>query len=247
MPEHVFIIGAMKAATTTLHHLLAKDEAFVDGNQKELNYFFKEKSPYFYPKVFPKSAEAKFTLESSTNYTKPHQWFGMDEETIPQRILALGSGVKLIYLVRDPMVRLESHLRHDFYRHGRIVDRCQIWRAASVSRYAEQVDRYLRNFDRSQLFIGSSEALCEDQASFLSALGRFLGHDISLSRHPLQLNRGRPAVPFPELQKHKSFVAQALLPVTYRLAFEYGIDKAHGYATNLERHLKFSGDANSSG
>lgn len=93
------VIGAMKSGTTTLYrdlttvpdlHLLPKEGGIFSRGAGS----------------FPGSA--RHTLEVCSDYTMAHLFPG-----VPDRVArTLGTSVPLIYIVRDPLERLESHLRH---------------------------------------------------------------------------------------------------------------------------------------
>jgi hypothetical protein len=106
------IIGAMKSGTTTLHYILAQHPAIVAGIRKELNFFKRRKrrSVADYEALFPQldKMQHAYTLDSSPNYAKSGTW-----DIAPQRIASLPGQKRLVYLLRDPIERIDSHIAHN--------------------------------------------------------------------------------------------------------------------------------------
>jgi hypothetical protein len=138
---YAFIVGAMKCGTSTLHYLLCQHPSIAEGKKKELNYFsrWQAKRPGRYEeKAFPELDKSRhvYTLDSSPNYTK-----ALRSPQIPGRIAALPGHKRLIYIMRNPVERIESHLTHSSTRE-RDVDGHLIEVALDTSRYARQLDAF---------------------------------------------------------------------------------------------------------
>ncbi len=106
-----FIVGAMKAATTTLHDQLARQPGIVMSDPKELYYFSDDpiwaRGPEWYSSHFREVGPTDLCGESSTHYAKlptyPH--------TV-ERIASTISNPRFIYLMRHPIDRLISQFQH---------------------------------------------------------------------------------------------------------------------------------------
>ncbi len=176
------LIGATKGGTTTLFSALAGHKQVWLHPTKELRFFTKEhrfqQGPAWYAGQFEaaRNSGALVVGEASNAYTRHPVYAG-----VPERIASLRPEMKLVYLIRDPMRRLESHYRH------RLVTGIE-WRSPSrafredprylaASLYGEQIARYLRVFPPAQLFVARSEDLFAQPRSVLEPLARFLGID----------------------------------------------------------------------
>lgn len=182
MLPNLLIIGAQKAATTSLHAYLDAHPQIAMSKVKELNFFGGpgfatwERGLAWYEEQFPVAAEVRG--ESSPNYT-----FHPVIPGVPERIHGIIPNTKLIYMVRDPVQRMLSQWQHvaasgrerrpfreilaepDFARSGYVMK----------SRYAYQIDQYRPFFGDDQLLVLSQEALLEDPRAVLSGTFRFLG------------------------------------------------------------------------
>jgi hypothetical protein len=138
---YAIIIGAMKSGTTTLHFNLAQHPEIVTGTEKELDFFKRRKKPDVasYEALFPhldKSRHA-YTLDSSPNYTKTRKW-----SFAPRRIAALPGRKRLIYLLRDPIERIDSHIAHNVAEDRWSADDWSMNHVLDISAYARQLARF---------------------------------------------------------------------------------------------------------
>lgn len=137
------IIGAMKSGTTTLHSIVAQHPEVVGGIRKELNFFRRGRKGGHrvkrYEKLFPRldKTQHAYTLDSSPNYTKPGIW-----ELAPRRIAELPGRKRLIYMLRNPIERIDSHIAHNVAVGRWTVDKWPINRVIDVSAYARQLAKY---------------------------------------------------------------------------------------------------------
>lgn len=146
MRETAIIIGAMKAGTTTLHSILNQHPEICAGHKKELDFFRKDREPmpqtYFdeFPRFDP--ARHRVQLDSSPNYSKLPRMKG-----VPERIAAYDGPVRMIYIMRDPVARIHSHIYHNFKTkrwHPDTLTRSQIDFCIEVSSYHKQLEAYAR-------------------------------------------------------------------------------------------------------
>ena len=109
------IIGAMKSGTSSLHYMLVRHPQIAGGKVKELDYFRKAipQSVKGYEANFPKLDKERhaYTLDSSPNYTKALKW---PDTTF--RIASFPGRKRLIYLLRNPIERIDSHIAHHVQR-----------------------------------------------------------------------------------------------------------------------------------
>ena len=122
MPKpNLFVIGAMKSGTSSLHYYLAAHPQIFMSDPKEPSYFAvssrsKSASPQIatqsycrseeeYLRLFENAQGATIIGESSTNYTKLNSF-----TQVPQRIAAFQPDARFIYIMRDPLERTISQL-----------------------------------------------------------------------------------------------------------------------------------------
>lgn len=175
---HAIIIGAMKSGTTSLDALLRQHPEIVGGRRKELNFFRDTPvaSAAAYAENFPKLNRARhaYMLDSSPNYTKVHLW-----PEIPQRIASLDAPKKLIFILRNPVDRVESHIAHNVDRGRWSEENPDINSAIAGSKYGEQLLAYgaagltdILLLDFATL-VGSPASVCDQVCDFLN-LDRFV-------------------------------------------------------------------------
>jgi len=140
---YAMIIGAMKSGTTTLHHILTQHPEIVPGVRKELNFFKRRKKRTrgvaAYEALFPRLDKARYayTLDSSPNYTKPGRW-----DFAPRRIAALPGRKRLIYVLRDPIERIDSHIAHNVAEGRWTAEDWPVERVLDISAYARQLAKF---------------------------------------------------------------------------------------------------------
>lgn len=193
--RHFIIIGAMKAGTTTLFQLLSKHPQLCGtwasvpkmSSPKEINYFQrlyqKGDSPLHYDWRFPFDPERHaWTLDASPNYAK---WPG--SKGVPARIASLGAQIKLAYIMREPVDRIESHLAHSLRRHG---DNKNIEHCIRTSQYAMQLDKYMVHFKRDDILLLNFEQLKQDPAATQRQIFDFLGIEHIVASGDIHNTRG---------------------------------------------------------
>jgi len=177
MTEHAIIVGAMKAGTTELFDALSEHPSICPSRNKETNFFCETdetKLAYaVYRKEWPRT-NAKVLLEASPNYTSTRAL-----RHVPERIRGvLGDEAKLIYIVRNPLERAQSHVRHRAKRAGRDLDSDGSLRVAiAQSRYYQRIEAFRECFSRDRMFVVSLEEFRDDRAGTLARMCEFLGVD----------------------------------------------------------------------
>ena len=175
------VIGAMKCATSTLHEQLAHQPGFFMSTPKEPCFFSDPeqwaKGMDWYRSLFAGAGANDLIGESSTHYTMLPTY----PETVPRIRDILGDGVKLIYMMRDPIDRLVSHYIHDWSQ-GLIDDSPDAALARRTElidygRYAFQLRPYLKTFGPMRILPVFFEHLTADPSAELKRVCDFLGYD----------------------------------------------------------------------
>ncbi|MEM9395655.1 MAG: sulfotransferase [Pseudomonadota bacterium] len=175
---HFFVIGAMKAGTTTLNRYLDQRSDTGMPRIKETDFFLRDRRAglgmEWYKSQFDLSRQC--LGEVSPNYTKYDIFPG-----VPQRIHAVAPDAKLIFIARDPVARFASHYRHSWL-HGHMRKAPENLLSSEngrhmieCSRYANQLEKYLAYFDRSQLLIVDFDILCRSPQVVVDEITGFLG------------------------------------------------------------------------
>jgi hypothetical protein len=176
------VIGAQKSGTGTLYHHLRDHPQVYVSTVKEPDFFTAEpggrRSWEWYRELFRPGAERPQVCalgEASTSYTMYPAIRG-----VPERIAAALPDAKLVYLVRDPVDRMRSAYRHavSVGEERRPVEvALHDPRYADVSRYALQLGRYLRCFDRERILVMQAERLFADPVGTMRRVFAFLDVD----------------------------------------------------------------------
>lgn len=182
------VIGAMKCGTTSLHHYLMLHPEIQIPPVKEPNFFSGPAGSFPYPagsrrvdtlekyeRMFDGAYRARG--EASPNYTTHPR-----REGVPERIKAVVPDAKLIYIVRDPVVRTVSQYQLEVSSTGEsrslagalgdLSDPYSIYTCPSF--YARQLERYLRHFPQEQIMVVDQADLLADRVSTLRSIFGFL-------------------------------------------------------------------------
>jgi hypothetical protein len=141
----------------------------------------------------------KVAFESSTHYTKlplyPHT---------AERMATSPFKMKLIYGVRPPLERIESHLIHNagkgyFDPNDQLSRIKMLNQAISVSNYEQQILGYETYFSPSQLYIMDTRLLIEEPKQTLKQICKFLEIDDSfefesIARRPRNFKKDTSSV-----------------------------------------------------
>ncbi len=202
-PVDVLVIGALKAATTSLAaHLRAHRDVFVP-TIKELAFFTYEynwhRGRAWYEACFADAAAHQVRCEASPHYA---WWPG--HEGVPERVARMAPDAKIVYVVRDPEARMASMYRQAVAFGG---ERRPFARAIletadylDTSRYHTQLARWLACFRADQVLLITTEALASDPVSVMAAIDSFIGIDPARSTADLDVvhNQTPTTVPVPE-------------------------------------------------
>ena len=149
----LIIIGAMKCGTTSLFHYLTQHPLIMPARDKE-PHFFSEDTVFkrgfdWYDMLWPQRSKDFIGIEASTTYTMNPKY-----PRVIERLLEAKShyDFKFIYILRHPISRLESHMRHlisgGHVNHTDLVDD-YIW----YSEYARQVKPFFENFGKDKVHL----------------------------------------------------------------------------------------------
>lgn len=176
------VIGAMKAGTVSLGHYLDEHpNVFLGrgGRFNEPNYFIAEhnwpRGRDWYESLFDRADGAAAIGECSPSYTWAHVYHG-----VPERMAQVVPQARLVYVVRDPIARMQSMYMHQVSA-GRERRRAEVAllddRYLGPSRYGFQLAAFLDHFDRSQVLVIASEVLRDRPREALSAVFSHLAVD----------------------------------------------------------------------
>jgi hypothetical protein len=177
---NLIIIGGLKCGTTSLHHYLNLHPEIEMSRPKELNFFVSELnwplgSDWYAGHFDP---DARIRGESSPHYTNRPSFEGVVERM--QEVL--GSDIRLVYVVRDPIERMLSHYLHNVgggYEDRTLVDALSDPGSSYVarSRYFFQLEPYLERFGADSVSIVGREELKADRPATMRRTFEFLGVD----------------------------------------------------------------------
>ncbi len=174
--RYFLIIGSMKCATTSLFSYLAEHPEICPASVKEPEYFSNQVRPHdtrnrisSYDELWDFDATRHaWAMEASTGYTKH------EEPGVPERVAAHGIRPRLVYAVRDPFARIESH--YNFMR------RHPDWRLpithpdlVQTSNYFRQAQAWTQVFGREALLIVDYEELTGTPLATVNRVCAFLG------------------------------------------------------------------------
>lgn len=198
---NLFVVGAMKAGTTTLHGMLAAHPAVFMSEPKEPTHFVDGEelravserawaAGYWadrarYLDLFSTASSFPVRGESSTAYAKRQNLTG-----VAARIAAFNPEARILYLVRDPVERTLSHYMHAVRWNGEVRTPVRAFREdphyVEVSHYAMQIRPYLEQFGRESVHVVTMEELRLAPAATLGAIFRWLGVDPDATEVELQ-------------------------------------------------------------
>lgn len=196
---NLFIIGAMKSGTTSLHSYLNAHPSIFMCEPKEPSYFVHPSQLAWdkmkqlqlwghedrYLALFEAAGNAEIIGESSTLYAKfPHI------TEIPERILQFNSDARLIYIMRDPVKRTISHYWHEVRQGNEHRDLLPAIQNnplyCDVSHYALQLEQFYKVFGRDRILTLVFEEMVADTTNVISQIFAWLGVDSSFVPPNLQ-------------------------------------------------------------
>lgn len=184
--KYIIIIGAMKSGTTTLFKLLSEHPQIAFAKPKEPGFFafdaVHDKGFDWYHGLFNfDPAQHVYRLEASTDYSKMPFVDGVWERMKARP----NAQFKLLYIVRNPLRRLESHARHTqraqleigrepTARSDHSFDNGISAAALAISCYAQQLDAYREAFAAGDLKVVTLDDLKETPQGVMADVFDFL-------------------------------------------------------------------------
>ena len=209
----VLIIGAMKAGTSTLYDALSDHPQICPCVVKEPEFFSMHQGRSVeierYEDLWQEyeSGVHRYRLEASTGYTKFPQ-----EPGVPSRIREYGLQPKFVYLVRDPVERIESEynycltepwfdptkpLTHPDYMY--------------ISNYYVQLQVFQEHFDREDFLIVDFDDLREDVAGVERRTLSFLDLESTAASRPRETVNATRQIPLAEALVRRSAIGRSLM------------------------------------
>ena len=196
----LFIIGAQKSGTSSLHHYLAQCKEICSASEKELHFFdFKYKSGIASFLAEFSCRNASYFLDSSPFYLFHPQ--------VAERIYRYFPKAKFIVLLRNPAERAVSHYQMNKKRSVEMLSLkdallqeplrlqnpqwdmpesdVQNFSYLERGKYYKQLELWFRCFPREHFFLVESQYFFEEEKQVLKSLSEFL--EISLALESLDL------------------------------------------------------------
>lgn len=204
-------IGGQKCASTWLASCLARHPDIFVHPKKEIKYF-NEKTQDFAP---------------NTNFDQPAQWYlshfeGTDRftargeftpdyltsESAPQRIHQMLGEVKILCIVRNPVDRLRSHIRHCIRRgllkappnnlvtKNNLIDAIDEYPGLIINgHYAQGLHRYIETFGRKSIHVSVYERIIPAPQQGLCEIFNHLGVSSDYNCHDSEKVVGAGYIP----------------------------------------------------
>jgi hypothetical protein len=193
---NLFIIGAMKAGTSSLHEYIHQHPEIYMSRFKEPQYFaphttregvawgqgnsYPEPGIDWYLRLFKDAGDVKYAGESSVSYSALPSKSGCAE-----RLYDFNRDARIVYLMRDPIERTISHYWHRVAAGYEDRDMLTAIRRTQgfldYSNYAMQLRPYLGIFGREQVFALTTEELRDAPQKAFRRLFAWLGVDTEVS------------------------------------------------------------------
>lgn len=177
IPDFI-MIGAMKCATTTLHHQLASQPGIFMTDKNDEPDYFSDDERYargwqWYTSLFSTARRDDLLGDASTGYAKLPTY----PRTV-ERMYRCAPDARLIYVMRHPVDRLVSHYIHDWSMGFvfRSIDSAVASHPSLVDYgcYAMQLRPYLESFGRDRVLPVFFERLVACPQAELRRITRFI-------------------------------------------------------------------------
>lgn len=190
------IVGAYKGATTALAKRLAEHPDVFFSLTKETHYFAKnelyEKGTSWYSQFFAAHDGQKAIGEASPTYTRSNRY-----PYVAERIASDLGQIKLIYIIRNPISRMESQWLEGRrggwglppFNEAVLSEETDIF---ETSCYWNELEQYRKYFPDENILILFTEEFHNDPESVLKECYRFLSIDETFS-NPEMLAVVRPS------------------------------------------------------
>jgi hypothetical protein len=186
---NLFVIGAAKSGTSSLHEYLKDHPDIFMSDEKEPNFFVDEENFFdnsdaitdkeeSYLNLFKSATGVSIIGESSTNYTRRPRYHCHME-----MIFRYTSDPRFIYIMRDPIERTISHYWFMVHRGWEVRSIHDALREDTyyleVSNYAMQLEPYFKTFGPERILTVTTEALASNPIAMMQSIYESLGVDPS--------------------------------------------------------------------
>lgn len=176
----VFVIGAMKAATTGMCDWLGVQPGLTVCEPKEPAIFVSDEAARDWsPRIgtlFPRAGVDDLRIDGSTDYAKAPAVAG-----VPARVARHNPEARIVYLMRHPVERAISQYRFEWLLGGRSLPFERALEAnpslVDNGRYAFQLEQWLEHFGPDRFLLAFSESFFRDTAHEVGRVRDFLGLD----------------------------------------------------------------------
>jgi hypothetical protein len=185
------IVGSMKSGTTLMYEdLLNCEKIFFPANKEPMSFtcdsILTDKGWRDYKRLF-NNASGQLKGEASTTYTMLPEFDGVVDRVRKR----LSCSIKVIYLIRDPITRIESHINHD-YLAGRIIDLANFEfdinsKYLKVTEYYKQIKPWIDYVGVENVYITTYENYTRNRLEEVQKVLQFL--DVGIDRLILDENR----------------------------------------------------------
>ncbi|PKH03416.1 hypothetical protein CXF72_06295 [Psychromonas sp. MB-3u-54] len=186
---NLLLVGAMKGGSTSLYDDLSNIAEIFMSVEKEPHSLqdksiLSERGLDEYSSLFKNSSSEIWRGEGSTGYTKMPASKGTAK--IAKQVL--GSKIKIIYIIREPVSRAISHHQYMYtrYKTGSVdFNEDVLYRNELVdySKYFYQISPWIKEFGSENIKIITLERYSENKNECLSEICQFLGLDYKISKN----------------------------------------------------------------
>lgn len=178
---NLFVVGAPRCGTTSLHHFLGTHPSIFMSDLKEPGFFVPEleaypKDPEWYLGLFEGADDEAYVGESSTHYAKLPNYPG-----VPERIAECCDDPRFLYLMRNPIDRAISNYWHSTRQNAEFRSPLEAieenGKYQAFGDYERQLTPYLDRFGRDAVFVETFERMISDPEAVTSEIYRWLGLD----------------------------------------------------------------------
>jgi hypothetical protein len=219
----------MKSGTTTLYKYMIQHPQIAKSRRKEPNFFGLnskwKKGRSSYLKLWPDFDPAvhRYALEASTHYTKSKT------ARVARRMRRFGGEFRCIYILRNPVDRIESQLAHNIAKGRTPFDVAEPpQHTVEVSRYVRQLDAFRKGFRHPKILILDFEELKRAPMAVLARCVEFLEIDPDFTFQTIapantRKNENR-ANEFRLTSEQRDRLSETLRPDILDLRDRYGFD-----------------------
>lgn len=183
--KFALIVGGIKCGTTSLFRYLSEHPEIAPCVEKEPKFFNRryDRGAKYYKSLWDwkEINDQKVALEATPSYTR---FTTRNPENSAKKIAEFKAQenveFKFIYLLRDPIERIESH-----YNHSQIYPRTKVRPISEgvdaelieISKYAMQIGEYYQRFPAENILLLNFDDFKQDSQATLVQVCQFLGID----------------------------------------------------------------------